>query len=215
MREEREARLTAGWGSSGRTRRQRFWATRAMGRGERNIVGEREMNRGRLRGLQAGPTCSGDGCQTASRTGRASASRPCAGGWATPSWATAALAQDAKGKGLEGEACRGEKTAAGPRTPGRPTTRKRGRGKGQAAAGLRQGSRPKRGGFGGFFSYFLFNYNLLLSAYFMETKQLHTRERKKCMARHDATTKGRIHFYDLLIYDIELTLFRILKMGKV
>jgi hypothetical protein len=45
------------------------------------------------------------------------------------------------------------KTAAGPRTPGRPTTRKRGRGKGQAAAGLRQGSRPKReggGGLGGF-----------------------------------------------------------------
>jgi hypothetical protein len=104
--------------------------------------------------------------------------------------------------------------AAGPRTPGRPTTRKGGGGKGRPRLGCTREAGPREGGFG-VFSYFLFSYNLLLSAYFMETKQLHTRERKKCMARHDATTKGRIHFYDLLIYDIELTLFRILKMGKV
>jgi hypothetical protein len=56
-----------------------------------------------------------------------------------------------EGEGGEGEAGRGKKTAAQPLTPGRPTTRKRGRGKGQAVAGLRQGSGPKRGGFGVFF----------------------------------------------------------------
>jgi hypothetical protein len=63
--------------------------------------------------------------------------------------------------------------------PSRPKTREgekgEGEGEGQAAAGPRQGNRPKRGGFG-VFSYFLFSYNLLLSAYFMETKQLHRRE---------------------------------------
>jgi hypothetical protein len=153
MREEREARLTAGWGSSGRTRRQRFWATRAMGRGERNIVGEREMNRGRLRGLQAGPTCSGGSCQTASCTGRMSAPRPPAGGWATPSWATAALAQDTKGKGGGRSRSRGGGGGNGGwAADAWPThDKKRGRGKGQAAARLHQGSRPKRGGVWGFF----------------------------------------------------------------
>jgi hypothetical protein len=56
-----------------------------------------------------------------------------------------------EGEGGEGEAGRGKKTAAQPLTPGQPTTRKRGRGKGQAVAGLRPGSGPKRGGFGFFF----------------------------------------------------------------
>jgi hypothetical protein len=51
------------------------------------------MNRGRFHGLRAGPTCSGGGCRTASRTGRASAPRPRAGGRAA-----AVPAQDAKGK---------------------------------------------------------------------------------------------------------------------
>jgi hypothetical protein len=55
--------------------------------------GQREMNRRRLRGLQVGPTCSGGGCQTASRTGRACAPRQRAGGWAAPSWAAAAPRQ--------------------------------------------------------------------------------------------------------------------------
>jgi hypothetical protein len=69
-REEKGAGLTAGRGSIGRTRRRWFWATRAMWIGERNVVGEKEMNRGRLRGLRAGPTCSG--CRTASASaGRA------------------------------------------------------------------------------------------------------------------------------------------------
>jgi hypothetical protein len=61
------------------------------------------------------------------------------------------MAHDAKGEG-EGEAGRG-----GP-------------------AGPRQEADPgEKGGFFLFF-YFLFSYNLLLNAYFMETKQLHTRQ---------------------------------------
>jgi hypothetical protein len=52
---------------------------------------------------------------------------------------------------------------------------KGGRGEG-APAGPRQEADPgEKGGFFLFF-YFLFSYNLLLNAYFMETKQLHTRE---------------------------------------
>jgi hypothetical protein len=81
------------------------------------------------------------------------------------------------GKGGRARVGGGFGWAAG--APSRPKTREgekgEGEGEGQAAAGPRQGNRPKRGGLG-VFSYFLFSYNLLLSAYFMETKQLHRRE---------------------------------------
>jgi hypothetical protein len=70
-----------GTGSSERTQRRRFRATRTMGREERNVVGKR-MNRGRPRGLQTGPTRGGGGCLTASRICRVSAPCPRAGGWA-------------------------------------------------------------------------------------------------------------------------------------
>jgi hypothetical protein len=56
------------------------------------------------------------------------------------------------------------------------------------------GSRPKRKG--GFFSiyfpifHYLFPSNLLVNAFFMETKQILTR--KRCVVRHDATTKENI-----------------------
>jgi hypothetical protein len=136
-----------GTGSSGRTRRQRFRATRMMGRGERNIVGEKEMNRGRLWGLRAGPTCSGGGCRTASApAGRAR---------------RAELGRRGSGPRREGEGGRsrprgeerrlGRGRLAGPR-------RQNGEGEGQAAAGLRQGSQPKRGeGIWGFsYLFFLF-----------------------------------------------------------
>jgi hypothetical protein len=52
-RDEREARLTAGRGPSGWTRRQRFWATRAMGRGERN-VGQRTERGGERNACRGG-----------------------------------------------------------------------------------------------------------------------------------------------------------------
>jgi hypothetical protein len=61
--------------------------------------------------------------KTATRTGRASAPRPCAGGWAASSWAAAALAQDVKGKGGRGEQAVGEKQRLGRGALGRPTTR--------------------------------------------------------------------------------------------
>jgi hypothetical protein len=152
-REEREARLTAGRGSSGRTRWQWFWATRAMGRGERNIMGKR-MNRGRFHGLRVGPTCSGGGCRLASRTGWASAPRPRAGGWAASSWATTVPAQDAKGKGGEKQAV-GREMAAGPRTPDQPTTRKGGGGKGRPRLGYAREAGPREG-LGFLFFIFLF-----------------------------------------------------------
>jgi hypothetical protein len=59
-------------------------------------------------------------------------------------------------------------------------------------------SRPKReGGFLSIF-HFLFSYNLLLSAFFLETKQILTR--KRCVVRHDATTKqnnSRFHLHKI------------------
>jgi hypothetical protein len=67
----------------------------------------------------------------------------------------------------------------------RPTTRRgrgeagRGGGGGEGRLGRGELAGPRQGASlgekGGSF-YFLFSYNLLLSAYFMETKQLHTRE---------------------------------------
>jgi hypothetical protein len=104
-------------------------------------------------------------------TGRARR-KPDASGWA---------AQQAKSGGEEGVR-RGNWAA--PRKSQRAAREKRkgkGEGKGGRVGGLAgwvaPGRRPRREGVLSIsISYFLFSYNLLLSAYFMETKQLHTRE---------------------------------------
>jgi hypothetical protein len=70
----------------------------------------------------------------------------------------------------------------------RPPSQPAQEGRGEEGCGWAAlGSRPKReGGFLSIF-HFLFSYNLLLSAFFMETKQILTR--KRCVVQHDATTK--------------------------
>jgi hypothetical protein len=173
-REEREARLTAGRGA------ERMDATTAVPRGrdgsgrlqarERHegrrreecaSWGEMEMNRGRLRGLQAGPTCSGGGCQnhhphrpveraapTRWRLGRAELGRRSSG-------------PRCEGKGGKGGAGHGGKTVTGPRGAwlayDERGERRRGAGgpcrEGPKKPGLHFGpkSQQENGGFCGFF----------------------------------------------------------------
>jgi hypothetical protein len=130
-------------------------------------------------------------------TGRARR-KPDASGWA---------AQQAKSGGEEGVR-RGNWAA--PRKSQRAAREKRkgkGEGKGGRAWGggfgwaargpaswAAPGSRPRREGSS---YYFLFSYNLLLSAYFMETKQLHTREIDAWlgMMQQPKKSTSRIYYY--------------------
>jgi hypothetical protein len=93
-------------------------------------------------------------------------------------------------------AARAQGEAAGPRVArGRPQLGHRaGPRRGRGALAGPPGSRPKkRGGFLSIYLpifHYLFPSNLLLSAFFMETKQILTK--KRCVVRHDATTKENI-----------------------
>jgi hypothetical protein len=80
----------------------------------------------------------------------------------------------------------GPHAGGGPRPPSRP---KKERGREIAAAGP-QGEEGEGEGKKRFSLFYLFPYNLPLSAFFMETKQILTR--KRCVVRHDATTKENI-----------------------
>jgi hypothetical protein len=82
--EERETRLTAGRGPSGRARQQRFWDTRAMGRREKalgDVGGRKEMNRGRFGKLTGGPNGWRRLGNRPARTDQASEPHSRAGGW--------------------------------------------------------------------------------------------------------------------------------------
>jgi hypothetical protein len=92
----------------------------------------------------------------------------------------------------------------------------RGRPRANRAGGGSAGLKGERGDFPLLFSsYFPIIYfisNLLLSAYFMETKQIHTKG-NRCVAQHDATTKEK-YFQGSPTQDVELILARTLKKNK-
>jgi hypothetical protein len=142
-----------GTGSSGRTRRQRFRAMRTTGRGERNVVGEKEMNRGRLWGLRAGPTCSNGGYRTASapagraRRAHALAARPCRVG--PPRLRPKTRREGGRSRPRRGERRLGHGRLAGPRLE------KGGGGNGRSRLGCGREAGPREGrGFGVFPIYF-------------------------------------------------------------
>jgi hypothetical protein len=127
------------------------------------------------------------------------------GGWAPPGRGAQATVGQRGGR-------------AGPRQPTGPMESEGGRGRPRAnrAGGGSAGLKGERGDFSFLFSsYFPIIYfisNLLLSAYFMETKQIHTKG-NRCVAQHDATTKEK-YFQGSPTQDVELILARTLKKNK-
>jgi hypothetical protein len=140
-----------GTGSSERTRRRRFRTTRTMGREERNVVGK-GMNRGRPRGLQAGPTRrGGGGWATAPRAQAEGAGEPL-GGWA---------ARQPNGP-RRGGAFAGQGEESGWAAGAEPAHNEREEGGKKARLGRAQEKRPKREGkgFSIYFSYSSHNSSL-------------------------------------------------------
>jgi hypothetical protein len=167
--------------------RRRRRARPRWGRGGRARWGGEDCARGGL-GKGEGEGNFGGAASGWAPRGRAAAA-PTARGWRGARRGEAAGPRGARGRPQLGRRAgprRGRGSRAGPwghgwaAEPAGP--------RGGALAGL-PGSRPKKRGFPFYFPFPIFH-NLLLSAFFMETKQI--LPRKRCVVRHDATTKENI-----------------------
>jgi hypothetical protein len=182
-----------------RGERERTCARGGGGRGEREAVLGADW--------RVGPT----------RARRMWGARVARCGWAAKGGELGRASRPAKGR-ARGAGC-ARWAARQPGREGEGGARPRlGRGAGWAAREGGLGWAERREGdfpflFSSYFPIIYFISNLLLSAYFIEIKQIHTKG-NRCVAQHDATTKEK-YFQGSPTQDVELILARTLKKTRV